>query len=222
MRKRRALLYDNDPMVLDFFQDLFTSMNYEVISLTTPVVCPHSGERVDTCTNPCADILLTDCRIPGKYILKLLAEQTAKNCKIPVRNKAVMSTFVDDEFRKTLAETGFAFFQKPILLSELYDWISLCEHRSDLSQSLSPLRKSIRHETTYNIQCRVDRTGQTLDATIINMSDDGLCLQSATPLMVSDRIHIQTKPPLISCRTASVRWTNQNGTGSYRAGLLCE
>lgn len=220
MRKRRAILYDDDPLILDFFCDVFAGMGYEVIAVRKPVTCPLAENRAGACTGPCADLILTDYQIRGISGLSLLLAQNAKGCKIPIQNKAITSGSFDNEFLHTISEIECGFFQKPVLLSELYEWILACEHRSDLSHELISRRRHVRHAMTYKIQCLVNRTGQILDALAINMSDNGLCVRLASPLPEKETIRIQSKPPVIPCDSASVRWIRSD-KNAYQAGLIC-
>lgn len=221
MRKRRAILYNDDPLLLEFFRDVFTAMDYEVIDVGKAVACPLSRKAAGACAGPCADVMLMDYRIRGSSSIFLLLAQNTKGCRIPNQNRAVMSGSFDDASLQALSDTGCAFFQKPVLLSILYDWISDCERRSDLAQPLISRRQNIRHATAYEIQCVVDRTGQVLDAMVINMSDDGFCVRLSSPLPERETVHIRSKPPVIPCDAASVCWVrNENNT--YHAGLICQ
>src|SRR5574337_2215311 len=66
MRKRRAIVYDDDPSVLSFLKDFFSSIDYEVLTYQKPVVCPLSREDEGRCDKryPCADVIITDYQMP--------------------------------------------------------------------------------------------------------------------------------------------------------------
>lgn len=55
----------------------------------------------------------------------------------------------------------------------------------------------------------------------INISNDGLCLALAVPLMTRQTIHIDAAHALIGCRTASVQWVSRNRDGLYLTGVSC-
>jgi hypothetical protein len=73
----------------------------------------------------------------------------------------------------------------------------------------------------YEVLCLVDRTNELLNGMTINISDGGLCLKLAVPLMTRQTLHIETIHPIIACRTASVQWVSRNQDGSYLRGLTC-
>jgi DNA-binding NtrC family response regulator len=223
MRKRRAVVIDDEELIVELFKDFFSTRGYEVLSYTSPVVCPIRDEQGNLCNtdHPCADVIITDFEMSGMNGLELVEEQSRHGCKLMRENKAVMSGGLDAESYRKIKERGYAFFQKPIDYSEFSAWLDECEKRVVLSRPLGSRRKETRHETRHEVRCLVDRTGKILDGITVNMSDSGLCLKLATPLMTSQTIHISTAQASIACRAASVRWVSRNPDGSYLAGLSC-
>ena len=223
MRKLRAVVIDDEKIIVHLLKDFLSTRNYEVISYTRPVVCPIRDEKGNLCKTdyPCADVVITDFRMPGMNGLELLQEQSTHGCKLARENKAVMSGHIDQESYKQIKRLGHAFFQKPIEFSEVSDWLDECEKRVDLSQPLGSRRKEMRHATHYEVRCLVDRTNELVNGMTINISDGGLCLKLTTPLMKRQTIRIDTEHPDIACRAASVQWVSQNQDGSYLAGLSC-
>ena len=223
MRKRRAVVIDDEEIIVHLLKDFLSTRNYEVISYTRPVVCPIRDEKRNLCNTdyPCADVIITDFRMPGMNGLELLQEQSTHGCKLTRENKAVMSGHIDQESYKQIKRLGYAFFQKPIEFSEVSDWLDECEKRVDLSEPLGSRRKETRHVTHYEVRCVVNRTNELVNGMTINISDGGLCLKLAVPLMTRQTIDIDTAHPIIACRTASVQWVSRNQDGSYLAGLAC-
>jgi CheY-like chemotaxis protein len=187
------------------------------------VVCPIRDEREKNCSTdyPCADVIITDFKMPDMNGLELFREQSTRRCKLTRENKAVMSGYIDEESHKQIQQLGHAFFQKPIAFSRLSAWLGECEKRVDLSKPLCSRRKEVRHATYYKVRCLVDRTNEFLNGMTINISDGGLCLALSVPLMTRQTIHIDAAHALIACRTASVQWVRQNRNGLYLAGLSC-
>jgi hypothetical protein len=159
--------------------------------------------------------------MPRMNGLELLQEQSRHGCKLTRENKAVMSGYLDEESHRKIKQLRYAFFQKPIDFSKVSAWLDECEKRVDLSQPLGSRRKESRHATHYEVRCLVDRTDETVDGMTVDISNSGLCLKLASPLMTSQTIHISTAHAIIACSTASVRWVSRNPDGSYLAGLSC-
>jgi DNA-binding NtrC family response regulator len=223
MRKRRAVVIDDEEIIVNLFKDFFSTRQYEVLSYTRPVVCPIHDEKGNPCNTdyPCADVIITDFKMPRMNGLELLQEQSRHGCKLTRENKAVMSGYLDEESHRKIKQLRYAFFQKPIDFSKFSAWLGECEKRVDLSQPLGSRRKESRHATHYEVRCLVERTDETVDGMTVDISNSGLCLKLAIPLMTSQTIHISTAHAIIACSTASVRWVSRNPDGSYLAGLSC-
>jgi len=223
MRKLRAVLIDDQEIVLNTLKVFLTIRNYEVLSYTRAAVCPIREGKGNFCSTdyPCTDVIITDFTLPGMNGLELLQEQLTHGCKLARENKAVMSASLDEECHKQIQQRGYAFFQKPVELSHLSVWLDECEKRVDLSAPLYSRRKETRHATHYEVRCLVDGTNDLVNGITINISDGGLCLELAAPLMERETVRIDTAHALIACRTASVEWVSRNQDGLYLAGLSC-
>ena len=104
-------------------------------------MCPIIEGHVEGCfrKDPCADLIITDFRMPERTGIELLEIQARRGCKLDVRNKAIMSAYIDDENKKRIESLGCSFIQKPFEFSRLSEWLDECEQRMDLSQPLSSL-----------------------------------------------------------------------------------
>jgi CheY-like chemotaxis protein len=223
MRKPRAIVIDDEEIIVHLLKDFFSARDYEVLSYTRPVICPICDDGEISCNTdyPCADVIITDFNMPGMNGLKLLQEQATHGCKLMRENKAVMSGYIDGEDQEQIKRLGYAFFQKPIEFADLSDWLDECEKRMDLSKPLGSRRKEARRATRYEVQCLVDRSHEPVSGTTINISDNGLCLRLPVPLLTTQTIHLDTVHSVFACRTASVQWVNRDQDGSYLAGLSC-
>ena len=139
MRKIRIIVVDDHVMTVQMMETWLSREGYEVVPFSEPVRCPFSEEDSNECIKKsnCADIYLTDFEMPKINGLELLEKQSQIGCKLNIKNKAVISGAVDHELKVKIEKAGYTFFDKPIELTELSDWLKECEKRIDLSQSLS-------------------------------------------------------------------------------------
>jgi CheY-like chemotaxis protein len=83
MRKPRAIIYDDDAVVLDMLTQYFVKRSYQVYSYNEPVVCPLYESLADSCENlaPCADVMISDFQMPKMKGTELFQRQAKRGCK---------------------------------------------------------------------------------------------------------------------------------------------
>lgn len=222
MRKRRAILFDDDPAILMMLTIQFEGLGYEVVTFGDSVSCPIYRES-DRCVpeRPCADLMITDLEMPGMSGLEMLERQSRRGCRLNVRNKAVLSGNLNAATNEAIRNLGCASFQKPCPLSTLAAWARECEQRMDLTQPLGVIRKERREAASG--AAILNAEGQEADlylAEVVNRSVSGLCLRVDKTPTVAQILNLQTRMPLPSARL-DVRWTLSNATGGCLAGALC-
>jgi len=223
VRKRRAIIFDDEDVVLSMLEDVFQMRGYEVVGFKeTSTSCPMQGRDVGDCgTSPCADILLTDFHMPGMNGLELLRRQTSRGCVMDLRNKGVISGNIDGESLRQITEMGCVFFQKPFSIAALMAWIDQCETRTDLTKPLVSRRREQRMDNRGQVAVRLPGSNEVLNAVAVNVSESGLCLEVSAMLKGDDTLSILKAPRPTPFSQARVRWVRQNDNGSYRAGLYC-
>jgi FixJ family two-component response regulator len=223
MRKRRAIVIDDEQMIVTLFRHFLSTRDYEVFSYTKPVECPIRDVKgsLQSTDCPCADVIITDYKMFPINGLDLLQRQADFGCPIPKENKAVMSGFIHQETLKQIHQSGYHFFSKPIDFSAFSGWLDQCDKRVDLSQPLGSRRKEVRHDTSYEIGCFLNSTTDMMTVTAVNISNNGLCLKLAFPLRSKQVLHFKTVHPLVPFSTASVLWINRTPDGSFLAGVAC-
>jgi CheY-like chemotaxis protein len=111
-------------------------MDFEVRSFVEPVSC-CSSESIGSCSIPCADIVITDFRMPQQNGIELLSWQRQCGCTINVRNIAIVSGNMPEDCLPYAYEVAGMFFNKPFSLEELGAWAMECISRTDLTLPLS-------------------------------------------------------------------------------------
>lgn len=219
VRKRRAIIYDDDPDVANMLKEHFMLRGYEVLMHQKPVNCPaYDDIRVCKERYPCADIILVDMNLPRMSGIEMLRVQSLNGCKVPAGSKAVMSGDIDEREQRDIEELGCAFFQKPFSLNEISTWLNEREKQMDLSQPLGMRRKEKRAEANEVMKCLVAGHDELVEGIVLNRSPLGLCLKIKYPVRQGQTIAVRSglSP---SCRVASVQWVRATGDGSYMAGL---
>jgi len=140
MRKPRAIIFDDEIILLDLFKKWMMQRGYKVLTFNEPKACQLYAKHSDKCTQEhrCADVVITDFEMPNMTGLEMLQIQHQRGCKLDVRQKAVISGDIESE-KKMIKDIGVSFFQKPLIIPEFSAWLSECEKRMDLSAPLGKL-----------------------------------------------------------------------------------
>jgi len=223
MRKPRVIIFDDEVFILNMLRDFFLMRGYEVLSYSDPTsICPISGNGGDLCSSHhrCSDVMITDFAMPGVNGVELLECQSRKGCKLNIKNKAVISGYIDDHHRMKVQQLGCAFFQKPFNLHSLMEWLTGCEQRIDLGQRVATRRKEQRFESDREVAFKLPDSDDVYTGIAVNASTTGLCLKVPTPLKREQTISFHASP-FHSCSNASVRWVTKIDNDSYLAGVHC-
>lgn len=223
MRKRKAIIFDDEPSVLNMLEGFVSGKGYEVFSSLEPIVCPVYGNNDKDCRNdkPCADIMITDYKMPGMTGFELLKRQKEIGCFIDIRNKAIISGYVDDRTEADIEQLGCAFFRKPFRLQELSTWIRACEERLPLSSPVGVSRKERRQPVMIHITYTLPSLPGNLSGFVTDVSGSGFCLKTDHDLSGQERILVNDDLPM-PCRTAAIRWTKRlEADNSFVAGVHC-
>ncbi len=188
-----------------------------------PVACPIYNAEEHDCGNlaPCADIIITDYKMPQMTGIEMLLQQEQKQCRIDRRNKALLSADPYKVSRKMIDELGCAFFAKPYDFNELFEWLDACERRVDLSKPVAIKRKERRYPADTDIVYECNNAEKICKGTTVNYSDRGLCFIADTSLQEKQSVVIKNELPN-GCKNASVIWVKPLGPGSYVTGLMAQ
>jgi CheY-like chemotaxis protein len=223
MRKPRAIIFDDEIFVLNMLKDFFVMRGYEVLTFNDPSdICPVYATGGDSCRNgqPCGDVMITDFAMPGVNGVELLEFQAQRGCKLDIRNKSIMSGYIDDRNRERISALGCSFIQKPFTLYALTEWLSACEKRFDLQAPLASRRREERFDSDREVKFSISSTDQLYSGIAVNMSPSGLCLRIPAPLKREDTIRLHAGN-FHTCQQATVRWVRQIDSNAYIAGVRC-
>ena len=139
MRKPRAIVVDDDELILDIFRHIFESIGYEVLTANTSMTCAFFREHTNSCPqhDRCTDILITDNNMPNMTGLELLEMQHHRGCKLTSKNKALITGNEDSKIAERATVLGCQLFPKPVPVSTIITWAQECEKRVDISEALA-------------------------------------------------------------------------------------
>jgi CheY-like chemotaxis protein len=111
MRKPRVIIYDDDVIILNMLELFFTKKGYEVLKYSSPAVCPFNY-LAESCKNlnPCADVIISDYKMPGMTGAELFQRQAERGCRVDNKAKAIISGYADEEILTMCEDSGFRFF----------------------------------------------------------------------------------------------------------------
>lgn len=220
MRKPRVIIYDDEAVLLELLEFCFAKWGYEVFSYQTPVVCPLNRSPEGRCESPCADLMISDFKMPQKTGIELFQLQAQRGCKIDKKMKAIMSGHSDEELLKKCADSGYRFFEKPFDCSDLSGWTSECADNFDLSRQLGGKITNRRYDFKQNIEYCLNASCQheKYIGFTINKSTDGLGLRLFNPLQAGQEITILNGLEVPNLK-GTVIWCNKVGENAYAAGL---
>jgi CheY-like chemotaxis protein len=219
MRKRRAIIFDDDIVITGLLKKFFILRDYDVVIYNEPLICPIYLSRTECDTNgPCADIMIVDYSMPVMNGIELLKAQQTRKCGLELKNKALITGYADVLDRSAIDELGCAFFEKPLNFNRLAAWFDECERRMDLSHPLGLLRRENRQPWEGDILFEAGPSAVIHTGVAVNRSPSGLCLRTAVPLWPDQFLAIHSKDHQ-STRPAAVRWIREIADNSYLVGL---
>ncbi len=135
--KIRALVFDDDDLIRSLLKTIFEDRGYEVFAYSIPGACPLYRNPEFYCKedNECADIIISDLRMPNDSGVDLIEKLRKKGCK--VKNIALMSGYWTQPSMHRAEEFGCKVFNKPFSMEEIEAWLDVCEKSIDPNRVLS-------------------------------------------------------------------------------------
>ena len=140
-KKLRVIIFEDDKALSDLLQNVLQNDGHEVLTFSDPTVCPVLQNYKAKCPqkHPCADVVITDMKMPNMSGIELLTLLKSRGCKALDANKALMTANATDEQRNAAEELGCHFFAKPFKVSDVTTWLEACASRVPEGRTLAQL-----------------------------------------------------------------------------------
>ena len=132
----RAILFDDDALVRGVVSQICRRRGYEVIEFEDGnTFCESIPECPCNRNKRCADVLISDIKMPGVTGIQLLDKLIHRECPVP--HMGLMSGYWTPETLEYATEKGFQIFRKPVGIWEIDKWLMKCEqHMNTESRDL--------------------------------------------------------------------------------------
>ena len=126
----KALIIDDEPVVLATLQHLLQHRGYEVLAYDNPVNTPLYNITGCPCSlhdSKCPDVIISDVDMPIMNGLALLESVMTMGCRC--RHLALISGkgIAEEDYIRP-AKYGTRFFLKPIDFYDFFSWLDHVEH----------------------------------------------------------------------------------------------
>lgn len=135
--KIRLLIFDDEVMIRKIFKIALQDKGYEILDFDNPSICPVYLEPECNCplNTMCADIIVTDIRMPEVNGLDFIRKQKEKGCK--VKNILVISGYADLGILNEVKKLEAKFLRKPFNIDEFIAIINEFEKNIDPNRKLT-------------------------------------------------------------------------------------
>jgi len=124
----KAVLVDDDPLVLFTLNGLLQRRGYEVLSYANPLECPVYTSPACPCLPSaiCPDIIISEVEMPKVGGIKFIETVFKKGCKCK-HLALIADKALDVGSLNRMAKYGTRFFMKPLDFDELDEWLVRAE-----------------------------------------------------------------------------------------------
>ena len=139
----RILLFEDEHVIRRPLCVFLRSRGYEVLDFPSPLTCTLVTEQKCTCSRDraCADLVITDMKMPGMTGLELIRMMAEKGCHASTGAKIVISSGLTPEQAVELRTLGCHFLPKPFQMQELLALIEVCELDIPPDRELVPVEE---------------------------------------------------------------------------------
>lgn len=120
--KRRVLIFDDEPCIRVTLSRVFERRGYDVMAYSDTVSCKQC---LCTSKQTCADVLISDLRMPCSSGLDFLRQLRSSGCRI--QHMALVSGLWSLEEAEEARMLGIMLFNKPFSIAAFDHWADVCE-----------------------------------------------------------------------------------------------
>jgi CheY-like chemotaxis protein len=128
MNSKKALVLDDDPVMLEILKKHLEVRGYDVTGYSNPALCPLFTARSCSQDVPCPDVVVTDLIMSTVNGIQFIDEVKRKGCANS--HIALISGLWTEITLKWASEFGVKVLHKPVNLEELTDWLNTIEAKS--------------------------------------------------------------------------------------------
>ncbi|MCM2265571.1 MAG: response regulator [Desulfuromonadales bacterium] len=140
MRLRVFLIEPKDAICgsLELFLE---ELGHEVVRSPAAESCPHFHAADQACSRqqPCADAVILGQQLSKVKGIELIERRVRGGCRGMVANVALLCLPWSDSDRLRAEALGCRYFETPLRLAELADWLQTVAQRTDPQRQLAPL-----------------------------------------------------------------------------------
>jgi DNA-binding response OmpR family regulator len=125
MNAKKALILDDDPVMLEILKKHLEIRGYEVLGFSNPALCPLFTAHSCSSDTPCPDVIVTDLVMSTVNGIQFINEVKRKGCVDS--HIALISGLWTEATLKWAAEFGVKVLHKPLNLQHLTEWLNTIE-----------------------------------------------------------------------------------------------
>ncbi len=138
----RFFVIDDVEGIRLLFHDYLKSLGHEVICAEHPMAENVCSKVQCTCEVACADGYFVDLSMPYMTGIEFLEDTVRRGCKVPSRNKVLMSSNTTQEAYYKAEELGITLVNKPLKLSKIRELVEEMHNRVSPNRMLAELPTS--------------------------------------------------------------------------------
>lgn len=128
----KILVFEDDQSLANLLKVTLVKKGHDVSVFSDPTACPVylNHEAICPRETPCADVVISDYKMPNMTGLDFYKLQRCRGCKALDKNKALITgSKITDALKKEIEDLGCHYIKKPFRITEVTEWVDSCEER---------------------------------------------------------------------------------------------